>query len=408
MSVDPSLRVAARPGSGTGPGQVVVARTVEEVESLREIWETAGVSDIDSDIDYFLTVVSHVPGVVRPHVVLIKRPGRPALMAVARLERLGVPLSVGYRTVMRPQLRAIVVTFGGLIGTTGADDERVLIGELRHPLDTGEADMLLLRKVDVAGSLRSVVVEGAGWLRRSHAQSATRRWVAPVPESLDTFLNGRSAKTRQTLRRQDRKLERAYGDGLRLRRFESPDEMTELCRDMEAVASRTYQRGLGAAYSGSPLDRGLIELGLRRHWFRTWMLYLRDRPVAFWSGTTYAGTFATGTPGFDPGYTKDSVGRYTMFRMVEDLCADDDVRRLDFGHGDAEYKAAFGSVERIESDVFVVRRGLRPAAVNLAAAILALVNGWGRRLTKETDWGRRLKRTWRGRMANRRVEGPAS
>ena len=407
MSIEPSLRVAAQAGSGTHPSQVVVARTVEEVEGLREAWETSRVSDIDSDIDYFLTVVRHAPGVLRPHVVLIRRPGQLALMAVARLERLHVPLSLGYRTVMRPRLRAIVVTFGGLVGTAGADDERLLIDELSRPLETGEADMLLLRNVDVAGTLRDVVVEGVGWLRRSHARPPTRRWVAPVPESLDAFLSGRSAKTRQTLRRQDRKLVREYGDGLWLRRFESPREMTEMCRDMETVASRTYQRGLGAAYSGSPLDLGLIELGLRRRWFRAWMLYLRDRPVAFWSGTTYAGTFATGTPGFDPDYTKDSVGRFTMFRMVEDLCADDDVKRLDFGHGDAEYKAAFGSVERIESDVFVVRRGLRPVTVNLAAATLALVNGWGHRLTKETGWGRRLKRTWRSRMAGR-AAGPAS
>jgi len=45
--------------------------------------------------------------------------------------------------------------------------------------------------------------------------------------------------------------------------------------------------------------------------------------------------------------------------------------------------------------------------VNLAAATLALVNGWGHRLTKETGWGRRLKRTWRSRMASR-AAGPAS
>ncbi len=378
LSMDPLLRVAARAGSETLPGQMIVARTVEEVESLRDTWETVGVRDIDSDIDYFLTVVRNAPHVVRPHVVLVRRPGQPALMGIARLERLGIPLSIGYRTVLRPQLRAIVVTFGGLIGAAGAGDERVLINELGRPLCTGEADMLILRKIDIAGTLRNVVVEGVGWLRRSHAQSATRRWVAPVPGSLDAFLSGRSAKTRQTLRRQDRKLVREYGDGLRLRRFESLHEMTELCRDMEAVASRTYQRGLGAAYSGSPLDLGLIELGLRRRWFRTWMLYFGDLPVAFWSGTTYAGTFATGTPGFDPDYTKDSVGRYTMFRMVEDLCAADDVTWLDFGHGDAEYKASFGTAERMESDVFVVRPGVRPVAVNLAATTLSLVNGWGR------------------------------
>jgi CelD/BcsL family acetyltransferase involved in cellulose biosynthesis len=84
--------------------------------------------------------------------------------------------------------------------------------------------------------------------------------------------------------------------------------------------------------------------------------------------------------------------------MLEDLCADDRVTRLDFGHGEAEYKAAFGSAERVESDVFLVRRGLRPLAVNLAATALGLVNSWGRNLAHETAWGRRLKRSWRSRV----------
>ena len=207
---------------------------------------------------------------------------------------------------------------------------------------------------------------------------------------------------RQTVRRQSRRLERQYGDGLRLRRFEHPDEMDELCRDMETVAAKTYQRGLGVGYSGSPLDLSLIGLGLRRHWFRAWILYLVDRPVAFWAGTVYAGTFTVTATGFDPDYIKHRVGRYTMFRVMEDLCAADDVTRLDFGHGDADYKAEFGTVSCTVSDCFMMRRRLRPLTVNFAATTFSLVNGWGRRLARDTDWGRRLKRAWRNRMAGRR------
>ena len=101
---------------------------------------------------------------------------------------------------MRPELRAIVVTFGGLIGTAGADDERALFGELLRPLSAGEADMLILRNIDAAGTLQDVLVEGVGWLQKVTCPAATRRWVAEVPESLDAFLSGRSAKTRRKLR----------------------------------------------------------------------------------------------------------------------------------------------------------------------------------------------------------------
>jgi CelD/BcsL family acetyltransferase involved in cellulose biosynthesis len=404
MSADSSLRAAARISSGTRAGLVVVARTVEEVEGLRGEWQAAGVGDIDSDIDYFLAVVTNAPQVVRPHVVLIRRPGRRPLLAVARLELLGVPLAVGYRTVARPQVRAVVVSFGGLVGVAGAADEKLLAGELRRALVAGEADMLLVRKADVGGTVRDAVADGVSWPRRSHAQPVTRRWVAPVPGSFEVFLTHRKGRTRQKLRRYARVLERAYGQGLRVRRFEHPAEMAELCADMEAVAARTYQRGLGAAYSGSPLDQGLIELGLRRGWYRAWMLYLDGKPAAFWTGTAYAGVFTTGTPGYDPEHTKDRVGTYTMLRMIEDLCAAGDVSWLNFGPGDAEYKAAYGTPERAEADIFVVRRGLRPVTVSLTAGGLSKVNSWGRQLTRDTGWGRRLKRAWRGSMTASHTE----
>jgi GT2 family glycosyltransferase len=402
QGMDPSRPVAAH---GVSVSQNFVARTLDDVEGLRSAWDAADVDDIDSHIDYFLTVLRHASNVIRPHVVLLRRPGMADLMAIARIERLQMPLSLGYRTLAKPTLRAVVLTFGGLVGVRGPEDERLLVDELRRPLSTGEADLLILRKVDVTGTLPQIVVDGVGWLRRSHAQPETSRWVAQVPDSLDAFLSVRSTKTRQTLRRQDRRLERTYGEGLTLRRFEHPDEIVELFRDLEEVASKTYQRGLGAAYSGSPLDMALIESGLRGGWFRIWMLYVHGHPVAFWSGTTYAGTFATGTPGFDPEYTRDSVGRYTMLRMVEDLCADDRVTRLDFGHGDAEYKAAFATALRTESDVFIVRRGLRPVAVNLVATALFGVNSRARQVAQKTDWGRRLKREWRRRIASHATAG---
>lgn len=378
---------------------VSVARSVDDVEGLRDIWEAARVSSLDADIDYFLSVVKHASRTVRPHVVLIRRPSEPPLMAIARLELLNIPLAIGYRALLRPQLRVIVVAFGGLLGVSGTEDERMLVDELRRAVDAGEADMLMLRKVDASGTLRRRVTEQVGWLRRSHNQPMARHWTASVPDSLDGFLAERSAKTRQTVRRQGRRLERQYSDCLRMRRFEHPGDMEELCRDMEAVAAKTYQRGLGVGYSGNVLDLSLIRLGLDRHWFCAWILYLRNRPVAFWSGTAYANTFSITATGFDPEYMKHGVGRYTMFRMFEDLCAADDIRWLDFGSGDADYKAEFGSVSCTESDVFLVRRGLRPVTINLAVTVFSFVNGWGRHLAQDTGWGRRLKRAWRNSRA---------
>lgn len=393
-----------RPWAANESAEITVARSVEDVEAIRDSWQSADVKNLDSNIDYFLTVIRNGPRVIRPHVVRIRRSERPDLFGIARLENIRLPLTFGYKTLARPTIKGIVLTFDGIVGAQSAEDEKLVLAELERALRIGEADALLLQKLDVDGSHFALARSRAGRLLRLRGLPLVRCWMAEIPDSMDAFLTGRSAKTRQTFRRQDRRLERTYGDGLRLRRFERPDELDELCRDLETVAAKTYQRQVPeVGYRGDALDRALIELGLRRGWFRAWMLYLAEQPVAFWTGTTYAGTFTIGTPGFEPAHGKESVGRYVMLRMIEDLCVDEKVARLDFGYGDADYKEGFGFVAATKSDVFLLAPRLTVVAIGLLSSCLSVVNNWARRVSRESQWGRRLKRAWRRGLMNVRT-----
>ncbi|TKT80272.1 GNAT family N-acetyltransferase [Aquamicrobium sp. LC103] len=380
---------------------VTVARSRQAVECLREAWAALPVTNIDSDIDYFLTVVRHAPRVVAPHVVHIRREGSDDLLGVARLEELPVKLRLGRHAIGRFTLRAIVFSFDGIVGTAGEADERLLLAEYLKALDAGVADVILMRNVDVAGSLRKTARAMAGRLRWGHARSVSSRWIADIPDRLETFLQVRSAKSRNTLRRQERNLHANFADRMKLSRFDRPEELQELCRDLESVAARSYQRGLGVSYTGTPLEHGLIELGLRRGWHRAWVLYIDGAPVAFWNGMAYGDTFAIGTPGFDPRYTKDSVGIYTMLRMTEDLCADPAIGRLDFGQGEAEYKSAFGRRSHDESEIMIAAPRLRAIALLLALSGVSALNDLAARAIRDTSWGRRLKAGWRRRAAEK-------
>lgn len=378
---------------------VTVARTLDQVEALRAVWNSLPVTDIDSDIDYFMTVVRHATQVVSPYVVHIRRDDGADLMAVARLENLPVAFRFGYHVFGSATLRAIVVTFGGVLGAKSRNDEALVLKCLMSALDSGEASLLLMRNVDARSTLHAATAAAAGWARRTHAQPSSPRWISSIPDSLERFLETRSAKTRQTLRRHDRQLVAKYGDRLRLHVWDRPEHIGDICRTIESVAAKTYQRGLGVGFTGDPMQVALIELGLKQGWHRTWMLFLDERPIAFWTGFAYAGTFAIGTPGFDPEYTGDSVGRFTMMRMVEDLCADPEISQLDFGHGDAEYKSAFGRQAMIETDELLAARRPWPMLVVFAVSALSFANGQARRFVENSQWGRRLKTAWRQRLA---------
>jgi len=233
------------------------------------------------------------------------------------------------------------------------------------------------------------------WLARGHGQLPSRRWVADLPDSLDEFLTRRSASKK--LRREERSFLKRFGSDIRLRCFDRIEDIDEAARDMVTVAARSYQHKLGAAFTDSAFNRALLKVGLEKGWARIWMLYLAERPVAFWSGTAYGKTFGTWTPGFDPDFAKDGVGRFTMFRMIEDLCKDPKISVLDFGPGEAVYKSRFGRPIHYEREVILAARRPWPLLAVWCHSLFSLANGLARRLASSNGWLSRLKTHWRKR-----------
>src|SRR4051812_40518771 len=92
------------------------ARTLDEVEALRDAWEELGVSYIDSEHEYFCAFVADEPE-LRPHVVVGRRDGRPVALLVAHVSRMPFAARIGYRSVYRPTLSTIRVMHGGVSGT---------------------------------------------------------------------------------------------------------------------------------------------------------------------------------------------------------------------------------------------------------------------------------------------------
>lgn len=376
---------------------VIVANSVEAVEALRPVWARLAVPDIDADIDYFLTVVQTLTPSARPHVIHIRKADGQDLLVVARIEELRLPFKIGYLTLAHIRQRAVILSFEGILGARGRADEEFALAQLRSALTRGEADLVVIRNLDVAGDRLAAAKSVVPWFARGHGQLASRRWIIEVPDSLEAFLSRRSSTTRKKLRREERTLLKHFAGTLRLRRFERLEEMEELCGDMTAVAARSYQHKLGAAFTGSPFDRALLRVGFQEGWARVWMLYLADRPVAFWPGTAYGSTFGVGTPGFDPEFAKYAVGRFTMLRMIDDLCKDPAVSIVDFGQGEAEYKAQFGHPVRLERDLLMAAPRPWPLLVLWGHSLFTLANGVARRFASSIGWIGRLKTYWRKR-----------
>jgi hypothetical protein len=395
MSLDTTAGPALTLPDGSVPaaadGAVRVCRTVQEVEALRDAW--SGFSHPDADLDVFLEVVRDRPEVLRPHVVVVERQGRPAALLAARLEECELPAKFGYATVFKPRVRRITVVTGGVAGS--AQDCGDLAGALLGALERREADAVQLQRIAVDSPLHRALLERAPAAQRQRLAASAPHHVMDLPESSEALLPALSKSVRDNLKRYSRRLERDYGDRLLVRRFDAPEDFEQVVANLETVAATTYQRGLGAGFTAEH-DGPLTKIALEGGWFRAWVLYLDGAPCAFEIGHLCGDSLIISAKGFDPAHANLHVGKVLQLKMLQDLCDDPAVAVLDFGFGDAEYKQKLATRTWEDTDVLVF--GRTPRAVYAAAGRTAVLGAdrLARRIVG-TDRIAQIKRRWRDR-----------
>lgn len=359
---------------------VRVARTVDEVEALRDAWWALDGDSLPADIDYFLTVARHHPEMDRPHVVVVERDGAPVSIAAAYVQRGWIAHRIGPWAPYRPVVRALTLAYNGIVGDTSDEVIEAITKSLYGSVAAGEADAVHLRFTDPEGPLTDSLTRVVPALRRQHLVPLRPHWGVSIPECPNALLSGMSASTRQSLRRTSRRFERTWGDSMRVEIHHTPDTLDQLSAQVDAIAERSYQYEGAPVLASSPLDRALIELGLERGWFRAYVLSVEDRPIAYWTGFAYGGTFGwRGATGYDPAFRSHSPGTYLLMRLLEDLCRDDGVSLFDLGGGDVEYKQRIANVYWQEVDVRAFGPGVRNASRALAGTSVNALHAAARR-----------------------------
>lgn len=375
----------------------VVARSVEDALALRDAWESLPIGSPHADLDFYLAVLDERDEALGPHAVLLLDEGLPTALVAMRLEEIPLVTTFGYREVYRPRVRALTLVPGGVVAPDPSA-ERELARSLLESLGKQEADVLVFPSLRHGSELFATVYAGVGAFRRSHfAEIRTHRRLT-LPAGFEEFFASRTKKVRSGVRYDRKRLEQRLGSRLRLERLDAPGDLDRIFRDLVRVAELTYQSGLGAGFADTPERRRLTELSLERGWFRAWVLYDEQTPIAFWQGNVYRRVYHSGTTGYDPAYRKDRVGIYLLMRVIEDLCGEPDVDIFDFGFGDAEYKRHFSDEAWEETDLIVFGPTPRALLINATrTAVMGSAKGLRRGLER-AGIADRVKRTWRRRL----------
>lgn len=394
---------AARAGVKRNSPHVYIARTVNELDALREIWNL-WCDDPSADFDYYLASARCRTDFVRPHVMAVYRDGWPDCMLVGRLEHCRLKLKVGYTTLFQPMVKRLFFLQGGFLGNCSAENCRLLLRELKLCLKRREADAAEFARVTHGSSLQHEATSVFSSLCRGQFTPVhEHRWLT-LPRSFEQFLRDMPRKQRHELRRHEKRLAEDYSGKVHIHCYRHPDEIGELAREVEKVSTKTYQRAIGAGFQPDVETLESLRITASKGGLRGCVLYVDEQPCAFFIGKNCKSTFYGNFMGFDPQYGKYSPGLMVLMHSIEE-CFDPDMRATDFdlGWGDRHYKRVLCNRSRQDGPMYLYPLSLAGVGLNLRRSAVGLLDLAARNSLANSSLLKRLQKAWQRR--NQQVEG---
>jgi CelD/BcsL family acetyltransferase involved in cellulose biosynthesis len=362
---------AGRIVTEAGNATVRVLETEAEVERHRGLWEALEVRNVAADVDWLLAWCRLAPETERPHVLVVEEDGEDVGLAVGRIERVRRPLHVRGRKVMTTAARRLIVAHEGVVGSAADRHAALVMQAWWQALRDGEADAVSHR-LEADSPLHVAARAHDSFWQHSRMERPLTRFLLRLPEDFAAFMSARSSDSRRKLRNADKRRRERFGVDPVIRCYRDPDDHALIIRELEDISTRSSKHAEGRGFRSDEHIHGMLRLALERGWYRVWIMYAGDKPIAWCDGELYRGTFYTadgiGTTGYDgsPEYRDLSLGTAVMLGMFEGLCAEPDAEVIDFAAGPWEYKRRWSneSVDEVQFVLYAPRPW--PMAISLA------------------------------------------
>ncbi len=220
-----------------------------------------------------------------------------------------------------------------------------------------EERIVKISNVPISGPLHRYI-EDTPLLRRKFAifrvPGMSHVHTIPLTSTYDEFLAKYSSKKRYNLRRQFRKLEQYARGGLKLRCYETEDELMEFLPlwDRLRQASGDPARSARAIATWEDLNRRMARLGLRC----CYMLMDGPRPIATIIGRRYDPIFMMDITRHDPEYEAYSPGSCLLHLVIEQLIGSQSIRVINLGYGDPHHDYRATNVVREYASYWLIPR----------------------------------------------------
>jgi hypothetical protein len=385
---------------------IEIIRHKANLATLRHAWESMSLEP-NADIDFYTTIIDcrtrsaeRIHGeVLCPHVIVLREHDKIISILAGRIESKRLDISLGYKRLSLPAVRCLTLINGGLMGDDSEQTSAVLVRAIRSSLENGEADVAWFHGVSVDSTFYQAARKAGGLFTRDHFPSQIMRWKLDLPVSFDQLYRSLSSNTRHNLKRYSKRLGDAFGKEVKIWSYRGPIDLDQLFLDTEAVAEKTYHRGMRVGFIANEEMQSWMTLAASRGWLRAYILYIKNKPCAFWNGLVYGRTLFTSTTGYDASLADYRPGTFLLQHMIQDICGEGSADHVDFGFGDAQYKRDWCKRANLQSSFFLFAPRPKGIFVNCLRAPLMGPGRIARSALTSVGALQKVKQMWRQRLA---------
>ena len=368
-----------------GSYSVQVATTLDALEALRPVWTKWAVS-LEADFNYFLYAVTHDSAVLRPCVIAVYEGSVARAMLVGYVRTRRAFAVVSFLNIPGPHERVLVIKKGARLGQPSIVIDGLLAAELLRIVRSGGVDSLSFERMSLQSDLFLQIQQLRGFLVK-------KRVLHVFPYSVLKLAVPQPGKASREVRRKTHNLNRAFPGQVQLKCFTLPDELNTGLRDAMRVAVTTWQHYLYDGVGSTAQTADAFRFFAQQGWLRVYVLYINQSPCAYLIGQLYNNTFYCQRPGYDPQFSRFSVGSLLTALAFENLAVIG-VQSVDLGEGGQEHNRRIGCEKSGEGTLHICSPTLRGLRLSVFLGALRTVQKCGRRtrLTLHLDW---LSRSWR-------------
>jgi hypothetical protein len=383
--------------------EVNVAKTLEEIEELRHIWNEMQSREplpaFDADIDRYLSDIETKKNFTQPYIISLFREDKPVAMIIAQIEKRYINIRLGYKTLFNPGLKCLTITYGGIFGRKDGQTCIIIMQLLLEKLRENEVDVIYLNHLDKDSQFYKLSEKMPGILMRSHFPQYEKHWLMLVPDDIEQFYQSCSPSSRKQYKKIQRKFEREYTGRYKIIIYNSENDWSEGINAAEKISRKTYQWRLGNGFKNDETNRILLTTAAKKDWLYLPVLYIDGEPCAFENWIKYNGRYVGHGIGFDPKWKQWRIGTILFLNTIKHICKDNSIKIIDFGFGDAEYKQSFGTTFREEASMFLFAPRFYPVFVNIILTCFSAVNSGLKYTADKFGFKNSVKRLWRDRLA---------